>query len=243
MGSPLNRRRIVNAITRRLSRPFVQTLCKLEYQAQEFRRHNERPIELAFVFRHMAQLCPITVLDVGTGTTALPHLMANCGCTVTAIDNIYDYWPKGMFNRHFHIIHDDITNTNLRSEFDFITCVSVLEHIREYDAAVKSLFKLLRPGGHLIITCPYNEHRYIENVYKMEGAGYGWNNPYICQMYSRMQVNRWLQENKGRLVDQEWWQVFSGELWTFGEKLNPPRQVKPDERHQLTCMLFQKPLS
>ena len=36
-------------------------------------------------------------------------LLASCGYVVTAIDNIRDYWPNGMVNRHWHVQNDDIT--------------------------------------------------------------------------------------------------------------------------------------
>lgn len=118
---------------------YCQQLCKREYDAQKTSTINERPAEYHFVFKSLAKVCPITVLDIGTGKTALPHMIRTCGHKVTAIDNIKDYWPEGMYNRHFHIIHDDITKTKLKNTFDFISCVSVLEHIKDYDKAVQSI--------------------------------------------------------------------------------------------------------
>ena len=109
---------------------YCQELCKREYQGQKTSNINERPAEYQFVFKTLAKVCPTSVLYIGTGKTALTHLIRPCGHKVTAIDNINDYWPKGMFNRHFHIIHDDITETKLKDTFDFIPCVSVLEHIK-----------------------------------------------------------------------------------------------------------------
>jgi hypothetical protein len=73
-----------------------------EYEAQVYRRINERPIEYRFVFGAIRQTAPESVLDVGTGESALPSLIRTCGPVVTAIDNIRDYWPEGMVNRHFH---------------------------------------------------------------------------------------------------------------------------------------------
>ena len=83
---------------------------------------------------------------------------------MTATDNVHDYWPTGMSNRHYHVIDDDITNTRLSETFDLITCVSVLEHIQEPDDAMRNMFSLVKTNGHLIITCPYNEKSYEKNV-------------------------------------------------------------------------------
>jgi 2-polyprenyl-3-methyl-5-hydroxy-6-metoxy-1,4-benzoquinol methylase len=232
--------RLVKSLAHRLGRAYVKAICRREYENQKFSRINERPIEYRFVFHHLTSLWPTRVLDVGTGSTALPHLMMNCGFHVTAIDNIYDYWPDGMFNRHFFVMHNDIVKTQLRAEFDFITCISALEHIKEFDEAVGSMFRLLRPGGHLAITCPYQEARYVENVYKMKGASYGQDLPYVCQMFSRDEVSHWLDKNNGLLADQEFWEFWTGDFWTFGNLVSPPRRVSATERHQLTCLLLQK---
>ncbi len=40
------------------------------------------------------------------------------------------------------------------SSFDLITCLSVLEHIPDDTAALKTMWSLLRPGGKLILTLP-----------------------------------------------------------------------------------------
>jgi len=233
--------RILKSVVHRFGRWYINEVNKREYESQKFRCINERPIEFGFVFRSLSRIMPTTVIDVGTGTTSLPHLMAKCGFLVTAIDNVYDYWPKGMHNRHFYIINEDITHIrSLAKRFDFITCVSVLEHIPIPEVAIQSMFTLLNPGGHLVLTFPYNENKHIENVYKLQGAGYGQNAPYICQVYSRKEVDRWLRTNNGEIVEQEYWQIFTGDFWTFGERLYPPRQVDKDAKHQLTCILIQK---
>lgn len=215
-------------------------LCKWEYNHQAFYYFNERPVELAFVFRKFAEIYPYKILDVGTGTAALPHLMRNCGALVTATDNIKDYWPAGMFNRHYHIINDDITHTRLKKKFDLITCISVLEHIEKPDIAVRNMFSLLNPGGYILLTFPYNENRYVRNVYELHGSSYGQEAPYITQSYSRTELNQWLQENQGVIIDQEYWDCWSGDYWTVGRQIIPPLKVSADEKHQLSCIHIQK---
>ena len=219
---------------------YVSFLNKREYKLQTFSGVNERPVEFQFVFKHLARTCPKTVLDVGTGMTALPHLMRNCGFLVTAVDNIRDYWTSGMINRHYHVINDDITRTHLTETFDFITCVSVLEHIRDHKSAVRSMFRLLNPGGRLVLTFPYNENRYCENVYALPESSVKERFPFITQAYSRSEVNAWLADTGGEILDQEFWQFFDGEFWTCGERVQPPRQVDKHDRHQISCLLIQK---
>lgn len=214
--------------------------CRREYEAQVFSRFNERPVELSFVFRKIAEIYPRSILDVGSGTTALPHLMRNCGPLVTAIDNVRDYWPAGMVNRHYHVIDDDITETHLHDKYDFITCISVLEHVQKSDSAISKMFSLLNPNGHLLLTFPYNEKNYVRNVYDLPGSSYGQGASYITQSFSRKEIDRWLHENNGAVVDQEYWQFWEGEHWTVGNQVVPPNAASAQDPHQLTCLLIRK---
>ncbi|MCD4664227.1 MAG: class I SAM-dependent methyltransferase [Bacteroidales bacterium] len=225
---------------KRLIDGYIRRTCKDEYENPTFQRKNERAVEFSFVFKHLSRICPDNILDVGTGITALPHLIANCGFKVTAVDNIKDYWNKDMFNRHYYIINDDITKTKLNKKFDFITCISVLEHIKNSDSAIRNMFKLLNSKGYIILTCPYKENQYIKNVYDLPGSTYGQNLSFICQSYSRERLNKWLHENGGEIIDQQYWQFWSGDFWTQGDQIIPPVQVKVNQKHQISCILIRK---
>lgn len=226
---------------RRIGNAYVREVHRREYEHQVFQGINERPVEFRFVFEQLAKLCPINVLDVGSGTTALPSLMRSCGFLVTATDNIKGYWPKGMVNRHYHLIQDDITNTKLnKNHFDLITCISVLEHIDNHIAAVEQMFSLLKPGGHLILTFPYNESQYVQNAYRLPGSVGEDAFPFATQVYSRKEVNAWLVANRASIVVQEYWRFYTGECWTQGEQITPPIEVGVAERHQISCLLLQR---
>jgi len=220
---------------------YVRLICKREYKRQVYLGVNERPIEFAFLFRQLVACWPKKILDVGTGMTALPHLMRNCGFLVTATDNIKDYWPLGMVNRHYHVINDDITHSSITETYDVITCISVLEHIHEHREAIKSMYRLLAPGGRLILTCPYNEEQYVQNVYALPESSVKEKFPFVTQAFSRKEVNSWLEDVPFVLLEQEYWQFFEGNYWTCGERIIPPRCVGVHEQHQITCLLLGKP--
>ncbi len=60
------------------------------------------------------------------------------------------------------------------AEFDAITSISVLEHIPDESSAVRSMWRLLRPGGKLLLTVPCARQRSEEfidqDVYRLHGA-------------------------------------------------------------------------
>jgi 2-polyprenyl-3-methyl-5-hydroxy-6-metoxy-1,4-benzoquinol methylase len=219
---------------------YARLVCRREFVTSRFTGINERSVEYSFVFRHLSRLCPITILDVGSGQSALPHLMRTCGFMVSATDNIGAYWRFGMVNRHYHVIQDDITNTTLTGSYDLVTCISVLEHIREYDKAMRSMFSLLKPGGYLILTFPYNEFRYHGNVYDCPGSTVINKPHFITQAFSRTELNTWLSTHQATVVEQEFWRFYSGEYWTCGERIAPPERVRRDMPHQVTCLLIRK---
>ena len=220
---------------------YPRWLCKREYNRQKFLGLNERPVEFAFLFRKIAEIQPKTVLDVGTGMTALPYMLRNSGLLVTAIDNIKDYWPKGMVNRHFHVLNDDSQNTKLQPTFDVITCISVLEHIQDHRAAMRSMYKLLNPGGTLILTCPYSNHQYVPNVYDLPESSVTEKFSFVTQSFSNEERMGWMEDSPFELIDEEYWQFFEGEFWTCGKMLDKPVKVEKNERHQVACMAFKKP--
>ena len=232
--------RILKTQIKNILNLYLRWICKSEFEQQFFIRFNERPVEFAFVFKQIAQIYPKSILDVGTGTTGLPHLINNCGCIVTAIDNVKDYWTAEILNRHFHIIDDDITDSRLNDKFDLITCISVLEHIEKSDAAVRNMFRLLNPNSYLILTFPYTEHSYVANVYGLQGSSYDQEPPYICQSYSRKELNRWLHDNDGRILEQEYWQFWDGGYWAVGNQVIPPKKMGREGKHQMSCVLIQK---
>jgi SAM-dependent methyltransferase len=219
---------------------YLLPILLAERKRPPYRSINERPLEYGYAFRHLANISPELVLDVGSGKTAFPHILANCGFRVTAIDMMGKYWGRGMSNRHYHILRDDITKPALKAEFDFITCISVLEHIGEHRAALKGLAGLLKTGGHIVLTFPYNERQYVDNVYVLPDAGYGQNATFICQVFSRNEVETWLKENGLVVVDEEYYEVFTGDLWTFGERIYPPRKAAREQKHHLACLLLKR---
>ncbi|MEO8151882.1 MAG: class I SAM-dependent methyltransferase [Rhizobacter sp.] len=220
---------------------YVQFRCRREYAKQTYVGLNERAIELAFLFKHIIGIAPQKVLDVGTGITALPQVLRTCGYLVTSIDNVKDYWPAGMVNRHYHVIDDDILQTAIKETFDLITCISVLEHISDHRRAVASMYKLLNKGGHLVLTCPYTEHTYVHNVYALPESSVAGNLPgFVTQSFSRNELSAWLEDTGFEIVDQEHWNFFSGAFWTCGKKIIPPLKSSAQASHQLTCLLLRK---
>lgn len=226
-----------------LGRLFLFPLLYMEYRFQKPVGRapcNERPVEYTYALTWLAKTCPREVLDVGSGRSAWPDLVAKCGFHVTAIDKIKGYWKGDFFNRHYYVKNQDVTRPTLAQQFDLITCLSVLEHIPNHREAMDGMFRLLKPGGHLVLSFPYNEEKYVDDIYQLPGVSYGQDYSFICQVYSRQQIDLWLADGRGRIIDQAYYEVFTGDLWAFGERICPPREAQKTQRHHLTCLVIQR---
>jgi SAM-dependent methyltransferase len=98
-------------------------------------------------------------LEIGPGSGVYLPILASRFKRVHASDIEKAY--LGHANVHqrtlsnLHLVLDDICNSNLPSgSFDLILCSEVIEHIADSDGALRSMRRLLRPGGVLILSTP-----------------------------------------------------------------------------------------
>lgn len=233
----------IKSVVHRAGRWYIGRICATESSNQTFQFHNERPIEYGFALRELAEHRPKSVLDVGTGTTAWPHILKNCGFMVTAIDNVADYWPEGMVNRHWTVRDVDILDPlELHERFGAVTCISTLEHIEDYMTAVRNMLALLEDGGRLILTCPYNHREFSANVYERPDALYGKEPSFggiICRSFSAKQMEEWLGLG-ATLEKRELWRLFSGPVWATGARIPWEKAESEDAPHQLGCFVLRK---
>ena len=100
----------------------------------------------------------LRVLEVGPGEGWLSGLLIKRGHRVVAVD-LTGAWstelsgapaPQKTMGRITALPFADGT-------FDAVVAAEVVEHIPEMDVALKDLARVLRPGGHAVITVPYQE--------------------------------------------------------------------------------------
>lgn len=233
--------RILKFVVHRAGQWYIRKICLTEFRHQVFSVHNERSIEYRFALQALGENLPRTVLDVGTGRDAWPQLLRHCGYVVTAIDNVRDYWPEGMVNRHWAVLDVDIVNPagRLPEKYDAISCISVLEHIEDHARAVWNMVALLKTGGLLILTTPFSHDNPHPNVYTRADALYGKDLPYICRSSSVTELHQWLACDL-KLEKRELWRLFTGPVWATGERCAWEQAKTEREPHQLGCFLFRK---
>ncbi len=132
-------------------------------------RHTRR-----FIFRLLEGLSFTTVLDAGCGTGVLlsqiqqkyPHTQLT-GSEYSP--NGLEYARQRLPNAQFHVL--DLSRETLGGKFDLITCIDVLEHIPDDEAALKNM--LAMTAGHLVLSVPLGPLFQVEVERMGHVHGYG----------------------------------------------------------------------
>lgn len=115
-------------------------------------RHKEWDFVLEYL-PPLAKWQKVSVLDVGTSRTLFCHELVSRGYNLVGVD-----LEQYIGNYPGHFIIKDIRNKSFE-DFDFVLCVSVLEHIETNQIkALENMVKSLRIGGRLILTIPTKEY-------------------------------------------------------------------------------------
>jgi 2-polyprenyl-3-methyl-5-hydroxy-6-metoxy-1,4-benzoquinol methylase len=146
-----------------------------EFRSEEYKWPDDplhcwsRIWEYPYIFYHISNYMqnlaegfrPV-VADVGSGVTFFPFSLAKLGCDVVCTDidpicakdisqasKIVSCTPGKI---DFRLVNNDILPFG-DEECDVLYCISVLEHIPNFENTVKEMARILKPGGLCLITC------------------------------------------------------------------------------------------
>lgn len=129
------------------------------YELEDFywwfagRRHLVRRILAGFLAERRAP-GRLTILDAGCGTGAGLDNIESFG-TVVGADAFADALEFCRRRGKGRLLHTSLEEPGIASDsVDVVTMLDVLEHIDDDRAALRSLFRVLRPGGKLLLTVP-----------------------------------------------------------------------------------------
>ena len=159
------------------------------------------------ILRHLDPRA-VRILDVGCGDAFLTHQIRQTGRAVVGIDTSHLGLQLGLsaLNREASgvgsaaLMRADLFRLPVRDEcFDSVVMADVIEHIAGADEAVAEGWRVLRPGGQLLITTPRRRgETFVDEYHVQEYTG-----PELEQLlgrrYARVQVGAFAPEPLMRL--------------------------------------------
>jgi 2-polyprenyl-6-hydroxyphenyl methylase / 3-demethylubiquinone-9 3-methyltransferase len=120
--------------------------------------HDINPVRIEYI-TSFADLDQQSVLDIGCGGGILATAMAQQGAKVTAIDKAtqaLDAAREQQQRAKLDIDYREITLEELADttskQYDYITCLELLEHIPQPGSIITSAMSLLKPGGKIFLS-------------------------------------------------------------------------------------------
>ncbi len=154
------------------------------------------------------------VLDVGCGFGETLGYHKSRGCEVYGIDadeNILRIAERYGFNAKAGVFADKMFDEKF---FDFVTMDQVIEHTDKPVQTLQNLYKILKPGGKLILSFP-NDRGWGARLFKK--AWIHWHTPYHLQFFSKASLK--LAAEKSGLKVEEWRTITSSE-WLYYQKIH-----------------------
>ena len=122
-----------------------------------------------------AQYISGTVLDVGCGIKPYKEIIERRSAAYIGLD--YQKSPHGL--EEVDVIGSAMELPFSSSTFDSIVSFQVMEHLREPKDFLKEAFRVLKPGGKMILTTPFlwPEHEVPHDYYRFTRYGI----KYLCE--------------------------------------------------------------
>lgn len=108
----------------------------------------------AVLARQVGGLTPGVALDIGAAGGGNTRVLAGLGWSACALE----YTPEGAVvaaGRGLPVLRADACHLPVAdASLDLVTALDVLEHLVDDHAAAAEIHRVLRPGGHLVVTVP-----------------------------------------------------------------------------------------
>jgi 2-polyprenyl-3-methyl-5-hydroxy-6-metoxy-1,4-benzoquinol methylase len=186
------------------------TALKLEHIVPEY--HSTNPLarklfrrRLTIALRHIEEISPGSILDVGCGSGLLIRLINQQGLFIPemhAIDVLPPVLELNLTIPNCSFTVQDILRTDFpEHSFGLITCLDTLEHIEDLDRAIRELGRILKPGGHLITSEPTESVLYKTLRFLLKGTYSQESGPCAgIHYHNARQIDRGIRENGFQLI-------------------------------------------
>jgi glycosyltransferase involved in cell wall biosynthesis/2-polyprenyl-3-methyl-5-hydroxy-6-metoxy-1,4-benzoquinol methylase len=129
------------------------------------------------------------VLEVGCGYGLLGTYLSQLGARFIGVDialSALNQFPKSSDLFCYPVVADALGLPFADASFDVVFCMEVLEHTQDPHRLLDECFRVVRPDGHLVFSCPnYFSSIFIPKLLAELGM------PYFREFVGRQFIDRW----------------------------------------------------
>lgn len=121
--------------------------------------HQINPLRLDFIQRQLQGVYGLRGLDIGCGGGILTEALAQAGAQMTGIDLAEAsievarlHALEQQLSIDYQTISAEAFAANHAAQFDFVTCMEMLEHVPDPAAIIAAAASSLKPGGWLLVS-------------------------------------------------------------------------------------------
>jgi SAM-dependent methyltransferase len=131
----------------------IETLERLAAAAPNYNR---------WLFERVSAWVGRRVLEIGAGVGNMSAFLMNGSRDRVVLSDTDAHYLERLRERFVHYPHVSVAQLRLpafdpdlaRERFDTIICLNVLEHVRDDMLSLNTMFRLLEPGGRLVLLVP-----------------------------------------------------------------------------------------
>lgn len=173
----------------------------------------------------------IKVYDAGCGDGKISVKLADRFASVTACDFGEAVLRQAEKHRnklglnHLQFERCDLNQSIPHDDdsFDLVTCIHVIMKVKDYKNALKEFYRILKPGGYLVLSCPTSNQSFrswainytkkngvLKSLWHLAGLML-WTGPYVLltKRHERKDEWRWSKEELGGVVEPFGFQTHS----------------------------------
>jgi ubiquinone/menaquinone biosynthesis C-methylase UbiE len=189
-----------------------------------------------FAYEQASKEIQGTVLEIGCGEGYGIKLLAPHSTKYIAIDKFKPLNPENFQSVDFIQMEVPFLTGLEDNYFDVVICFQLIEHIQDDNTLLKEIFRVLKPGGKLLLTTPNKTMSLTRNPYhmreyttdefrKLMSTYFNPGKIFFGGVYGDAQIIKYQERNRAAIAKWKKWDVFDLENNLPGKWFQVPYDI------------------
>ncbi len=189
-----------------------------------------------FAYQQAAKEIHGSVLEIGCGEGYGIKLLAPHASRYIAIDKYLPANPDNFKSTEFIQMEVPWLKGLENNFFDVVICFQLIEHIKDDKTLLKEIYRVLKPGGKLLLTTPNKSMSLTRNPYHMReytteefrnliSQYFSKDKIYFGGVYGDEQIMQYQERNKAGIAKWKKWDIFNLEQNLPGKWFQVPYDI------------------